>query len=309
MPEMQTIAAADVAAALGVPADAVGPLPHDFRHERLAGPARDAVVLRVLRTIADGAGAVAGPSRQARWESGWSENLDAVRRDGFQPELLAPRYFRADVVRWDGDYVVPERASFEHDLFAVLRRVVFARWCADVPRVVELGCGTGANLVALTEQHPALEAIGADWTAASQALLAEAARATGRRLAGVRFDMFHPERTALPMDRDTAVLTVHALEQLGASFGPLLDWLVARRPRRVVHVEPIVELYDDALLLDALARDYHRRRGYLDGLLPALQALDAAGRIRLRVARRLRFGSLFHEAYSVVVWEPAEEAA
>lgn len=308
MPELHAIAPDDVAAALGVPVDVVGALPHGFRHERLVGPARDAVLLRVLRTIADGPGPVAGPARQARWETGWSENLEAVRRHGFRPALLTPRYFRADVVRWDGDFVAPERASFEHDLFGVLRRALAARWCADAARVVELGCGTGANLVALTEQYPALEAIGADWAAASQALLAEAARATGRRLSGVRFDMFHPDRTALPVDRDTVVLTVHALEQLGAAFRPLLDWLIARRPRRVVHVEPVVELYDD-VLLDALARDYHRSRGYLDGFLPALQELDAAGRIRLRAARRVRFGSLFHEAYSVLVWEPAEDQA
>jgi SAM-dependent methyltransferase len=308
MPETQTLAAADLAAALDVAPDVVGPLPHDFRHARLTGAERDAVVLRVLRTIADGPGAVAGPARQTRWESGWRENLDAVRRDGFDLARLAPRYFRPDVVRWNGDYVAPERAAFEHDLFAVLRRVVFARWCADAARVVELGCGTGANLVALTEQYPTVEAVGADWTEASQALLAEAARATGRALRGVRFDMFHPARAALPIDRAAVVLTVHALEQLGTGFRPLLDWLLARRPRRVVHVEPIVELYDDGLLLDALARDYHRRRGYLDGYLPALERLAAEGAIRLHVARRVRFGSLFHEAYSLVVWEPEPRA-
>jgi hypothetical protein len=265
-------------------------------------------VLRVLRTIADGPGAVAGPSRQARWESGWRENLDAVRRDGFAPAHLAPRYFRPDVVRWNGEYVEPEEPLFEQDLFGVVRRVVFASWCADAARVVELGCGTGANLVALTEQFPTIAAIGADWTESSQALLAEAARATGRTLRGVRFDMFHPHRTALPVDHDATVLTVHALEQLGNGFGPLLQWLVERRPRRVIHVEPIVELYDGGLLIDALARDYHRRRGYLDGYLPALERLAAEDRIRLRAVRRVRFGSLHHEAYSLIVWEPGEAA-
>lgn len=307
MADTATLAAGEVARVFGVGVEDVAPLEREFRYVRLAGHARDAVLARVRRTLAEGTGAVAGPERQARWERGWEENLAAVRREGFRADLLVPRYFRPDVLRWDGAYVAPESPSFEADLFAVLRRAVFARWCVDAPRVVELGCGTGANLVALTAQRPDVVAVGADWAEASQALLAEAARASGRRLSGVRFDMFHPEEAALALDADTVVLTVHALEQLGGGFGPLLEWLVAGRPRRVVHVEPIVELYGDDPL-DVLAREYHRRRGYLVGFLPALEALAAAGRIRLRTVHRARFGSLFHEAYSLVVWEPVEVA-
>lgn len=313
--ERATLDVAAVAAGFGCDAATLasvlpdGRLPHDFAHRAVVGAERDAVILRVLRTLAEGAGAVAGPERLGRWESGWDENLQAVRREGFRPDLLEPRYFRADVARWNGGYVVPEQPRFEHDLFGVLRRLVFATWCADADTVVELGCGTGANLVALAAQCPGVTGIGGDWTTASQGLLAEAARATGHRLRGVRFDMFHPAQAGLRLDRDTVVLTVHALEQLGTRFQPLLDWLVAAGPRRGVHVEPILELYDDAQLLDVLARDYHRRRGYLDGFLPALRRLADVGRIRIVAERRVRLGSLFHEAYSIVVWEPAEDRA
>jgi hypothetical protein len=311
MPEACTLGAAQLAAQVGLSAEALadmlpdGRLPHPFRHRRLDGDECAAVVRRVERVLAGGTGERAGPERRERWQTGWAEHVAAIAREGFRPELLAPRYFRSDVVRWDGDFILPERASFEADAFAVLRRAIFARHLADVRTVVELGCGTGANLVALTEQFPALRAVGADWADASQALLAEAAAATGRALSGVAFDMFDPRGGAEPpIDGETAVLTVHALEQLGSGFAPLLEWLCARRPRRCVHVEPIVELYDDTHPLDRLAREYHRRRGYLEGFLPALEALAAERRIRLTEVRRVRFGGLFHEAYSLVVWEP-----
>lgn len=310
-PDAPRLAAADVAALLDVPLAEVhrsfpgGRLPHDLRYLPLAADERDATILRVLRALGEGAAAKAGPARRERWEEGWGEHLAAVEREGFRPELLAPRYFRPDVVRLDGGFVHPLAPSFEHDAFAVLRRLVFARWLRDVASVVELGCGTGMNLVALLDQFPELTVVGGDWARASQELLRLAARDTGRRIAGVFFDMFHPEKSdAVAIDGRTAVLTVHALEQLGREFQPLLDWLVARAPARCVHIEPLVELYDPDRLVDHLAREYHRQRGYLEGWVGAVRALADAGRAEILVERRVRFGSLFHEAYSLLVWRP-----
>ena len=92
-----------------------------------------------------------------------------------------------------------------------------------------------------------------------------------------------------------------AVEQLGGSeaFKPFVEWLIERRPRVVLHVEPTVELYDSANLIDALAIRFHRKRQYTTGLLPYLQAHP---RVRMLKVERGYFGSLMLEAYNVVLW-------
>ena len=76
--------------------------------------------------------------------------------------------------------------------------------------------------------------------------------------------------------------------------------------RRVlcVHIEPIVELYDECNPLDFLAGVYHRKRGYLEGFLPHLQALERKKKIELLEVTKATFGGIHHMAYSVIVWRP-----
>ncbi len=101
-----------------------------------------------------------------------------------------------------------------------------------------------------------------------------------------------------------AVLSVHALEQLSGNWGPLLDKLLEVKPKLCLHLEPILELYDESILFDFLAAKYHRRRNYLHGWLSRLRELEAAGRVQITEERRLGFGDRYHEAYSVLAWRP-----
>jgi hypothetical protein len=60
----------------------------------------------------------------------------------------------------------------------------------------------------------------------------------------------------------------------------------------------LIELYEDNLL-DYLAVQYHRKRGYLEGYLGAV--IDSGAEII--ELKRNNFGSLYHDAYSVLVWK------
>ena len=123
------------------------------------------------------------------------------------------------------------------------------------------------------------------------------------KIAGKRFDFFAPD-SDFEFAPNSCVLTMCALEQVGERFLPFLDFIREKRPRRVVHVEPILELYDPQLPHDALAIRYHQQRRYLSGLLPHLQSLERAGFIQFLKVQRLKFGSRFHECFTVVAWEP-----
>jgi len=147
--------------------------------------------------------------------------------------------------------------------------------------VSEFGCGSGQNLKGLKGKLH-----GYDWAESA----VKRVRAMG--IHAERFDMFNPS----PIDLKGGVLTVHALEQLGDKFGPFLQFLMDKKPEICVHIEPIEELYEDNLL-DNLALSYHKKRGYLSGFLKALKGKTIE-------VERTYVGSLFHEAYSVVVWRP-----
>ena len=245
-------------------------------------------------------------ANQAAFERGWSENLERCRREGPTDAALRPGYVKPlAVTRFGGRLVVPEDPYLVHTLTAITLDYVFARYLATEAAVVELGCGTGRHLRTLATRRPGTPLLGLDWTAASAEILNLLAAREGHAVRGARFDMLAPAPGAALPAR-SAVYTVHALEQLGEGWAPLLTWLLAQRPAIVVHHEPIVELYDPDLELDQLAIAYHHRRGWLRGYWPALQRLADAGSIEILTARRLCYGDAYTEG-SLVVWRPRTE--
>jgi hypothetical protein len=146
---------------------------------------------------------------------------------------------------------------------------------------------------------------GCDWAPASQAILAIMERHFPGRISGERFDMLTADGwDGSGIDAGTVVLTVHALEQLYTNWRTCLDFIVTRRPRLCLHVEPLAELYDPAHPDDARMLRYHRKRRYLDGFLPEIRRMAAAGEAEIVDLRRIAFSGLYHEAYSVLAWRP-----
>jgi hypothetical protein len=184
-----------------------------------------------------------------------------------------------------------------------VRRWLFSTYMADVEAVYEFGAGSAYNLVAISEMAPHVRLIGLDWASSSVVLTNMIGEKRGLNLTGRRFDFFHPDQD-IELGAGAAAVTIHALEQVGPRYEAFLQFLLERRPRVSVHMEPILELYDAGNLVDTLAIRYHTTRGYLNGFLPRLRQLEAERRIEILNVQRLRFGSLYHEAYSIVCWRP-----
>jgi len=236
------------------------------------------------------------------WERGWAELADQLACQTITTHTLRPQYYHGEVpCRLFGGLVEQVTPDFEYWVGLCVRFVTFAEFLRDQRDVVEFGCGTGINLLLLAQLIPGARLAGCDWATPSQRILAQIARETGEAIEGYRFNMLSATGESGPIGAETAVLTVHALEQVGASWQPFLDFVVARRPRLCVHLEPLVELYD-AAPLDDLARRYHRKRRYLDGFVPAIKALAARGQAEILTLRRTAFSGLYQEAYSVLVW-------
>lgn len=244
-------------------------------------------------------------SRPDNWQTEWGRVLETVRREGISLSALRPAYYDFESLRLDGDFAFTDDPAFEHHFYIAVLKCLFTRYLTGIPKITDLGCGTASSLFLLSEMFPDAALCGCDWATPSQEIIAIMSEHFSREIGAVNFDMGTlAGGEAVPIDGDTAVITLHAMEQLGRNFEPLLGMLIEQRPRLVLHLEPLVELYDTDDMFDQIAHTYHRQREYLEGYLPRLQQLAVTGDIEILQERRLKFGSLWHEAYSVLVWRP-----
>lgn len=274
----------------------------DMRFRFLRGHERENIFLNVLRVLSQPL-EVSGPARKARWESGWSENLEGFIQSGFDLTELLPKYYKpGEIMRWNGEYLLPLEGKFEVHFFTVLRLWLFSMYFRTVSHVYEFGCGTGHNLVVLRNLFPEKHLIGLDWAQSSQETLALLNQQLGLRVEGVIFDMFTPD-ASFPIVSNGGVLTMGALEQLGSSYLPFVEFLLQKKPSICVHVEPIFELYDQGKLFDYLGANYHQKRGYFKEFLTTLRRLEAEGVIEILKIRKT-LGSMCSDGYTMIVWKP-----
>ena len=247
---------------------------------------------------------VVGEHRADVWRDAWQDHLDDFVKSDHALAALNPRFVGgSSIIRWQGAYVEGVTSRFELAFLEVFRDWLFRTYLSDIDHLYEFGSGSAFNVAAYARLFPDVGITALDWAPAAVALADLLHSKHGMKIEGKRFDFFAPDR-ALDLSVEGGVLTMCALEQIGDRFEPFVDYLLDKQPKRVVHVEPILELYDPAFPHDASAIRYHSQRKYLSGLLPSLQRAARQGKILLRKVQRLRFGSRFHECFCLVVWEP-----
>lgn len=307
---MQQVTVEDFAVSFGTTVEDIPPdckqliAERDFRYRVLKDEERDRLVLDILRKIETDKQVIGEEERQNVWEKGWEENLQDFTKSGFDLSKLVPRFIRPNsIVRFNRDYIKPTNPNFELDYYSVFRLWLFRKYLSDVQTIYEFGCGTGFNLVALAQLYPDKILHGLDFVSPSRELVNKIAQVYGWNITGHIFDMKSPDEK-LEIADNSAVVTIGAIEQLAGDFGPFLQFLLKHSPALCIHIEPTVELYDEGNLIDYLAAKFHRKRGYTQGFLPRLQQLQDQGRIEILKVKRLFFGSLFLEGYSLIIWKP-----
>ncbi len=240
------------------------------------------------------------------FERGWTENYEKILRDGISLENLKPGYFRGNkFLRYARSLIVSENHQLEFDLFRIARMVLFEKYekyLRESCSLWELGCGSGENLLMLSEQFPEADIHGTDWTFASGTIANYLGKTLNRKISGAVFDMGNMS-TAPEIPEGSAILTIHAFEQLGKEFGQILDFILASKPSIVIQYEPVLDFYDPGHEMDEPALRYCRKRHYLEGYLGALKELEAAGKIKILDAFRPELGGVLHEQ-SILVWQP-----
>lgn len=288
-----------IRAAAGELIDAV-----DLGFRRIEGAERDKLILQILKRIHASDLKNAGSCRKDDWESGWRENLREFVESGYDLRLLIPKYYKQNVpIRLLGEYVLPAQADFVYRYTEIFRAWLFREYLGPSTSVYEFGCGTGHNLFQLATLWPDKLLFGFDWARSSQDILKTVAQHFGFNLKCGSFDFFAPQED-IRFESGSAVFTLGALEQIGSAHQPYLDFLLGRKPQLCIDVAGIHELYDPDNLVDYLALLYHTRRNYLRDYLTRLRALETSGRIEIVKIHRQRFGNLFDDPYSYIVWRP-----
>ena len=280
----------------------------DFRYRKLNGGERDQVLLSVLKRIDSGQFTQAGKESKARWEKGWAENLRSFIEQSHDLSKLVPKFLKpAQPLRIYQDYAMPADPNFEFNWYDVFRHWLFRTYLEDVETVYEFGCGSGYNLAVLAQLYPDKRLYGLDWAAASKDTVNELGRTYGWNMLGLIFDFFAPD-WSIKIVGNSAVLTIGALEQTGRDYESFLQYVLECRPSLCLHVEPIVEWYDESNLIDYVAVRFHRARKYWEGFPNRLRQLENEGKIEILKTCRSYFGSLYHDGYSYLVWRPKAKA-
>lgn len=277
--------------------------PYNFSFARLGREERDAVILGILKNL-DGFTQV-GEHRHGIWTDAWGELAQRYYDGGGDLAALDPPFMGATpTLRINGDYARPLVSQFETHWFRVLRRWLFRTYLGEARRVAEFGCGSGFNLVTLAKMYPKAQLIGLDWAQPVVELMNDIGERHSLNITGRRFDFFNPDLGFDFGGPGNVAMTFCALEQTGERYDIFLDWLVERSPDLVVSMEPAIELYDENSLFDYMTIRYHTGRKYLNGYYTAVRRLAAEGRAEIIKERRLGFGSLYHEGYSLLIWRP-----
>lgn len=276
----------------------------DFHYQLINGAERDNLMLDILKKIDCDQQIIGAPERQEIWQRGWEENLQEFMRNSYDLSKLVPKFIRqGQVVRFNQNYIMPSNPNFELDYFSVFRLWLFRKYLKDSPTIYEFGCGSGFNLAALAQLYPDKQLHGLDFVPSSVYLVNKLGKAYGWKMTGHLFDMLCPDKD-LKLDANSAIFTIGAIEQLAGKFEALLDFLRLQSPALCLHVEPLIELYDENNPVDSLAMKFHRKRGYTENFLTRLRELETQNRIEILKVKRLFFGSLYMEGYSYIVWRP-----
>lgn len=277
----------------------------DFTYRRPSEEELDRILLKVIKMVDESRPRVRSEHANIRaWNPVWMKNLLYLKEKGYSSEATVPPYFAPpEFIRLRREYVIPNDPQFFMNVYTIYRIWVFMKFLREYDAIYEFGCGSGNNLSLLAHLFPNKRLIGLDIAAPSMEIIRQLARLQSWQVEGRPFDMFRPD-SSLKIQANSAVLTVTALEQIGPRHESFLQFLMRQRPALCVHLEPIVEWYDENHLADYLALRYHRNHGYLEGFWSRLRQLEALGKVEVVEARRLEFGGDCHDACSLLVWRP-----
>ena len=276
----------------------------DWSYQPLEGEHLDDLLSDFLTRIRSRSFSIVVANDKSRWVKGWSENLDDFVASKGDPVALAPKYIRPNLpVRLFRRFVLPRQSRFELNWYRVFQEWLFRTYLTDYETIFEFGSGSGINVALLAQMFPEKRIVGLDWAEPACEIVNSMRRLRGWNVVGRQFDFFNPDHS-LDVPPNSVVFTVGALEQTSMRHGAFIDFLLEKKPKLCVFIEPIRDWYDPANLADHLAIRAHDVRNFWKGFPERLKELAQTGRAEIIKQKRADFGSLVLEGYSQNIWRP-----
>ena len=122
-----------------------------------------------------------------------------------------------------------------------------------------------------------------------------------QNISNFMFSLAPENKIDIDIKSNSAVITTSALEQVGGDIDSFIDFVLEKKPKRVINIEPILE-FSHNNEFDNLMKLYCEKRNYLKYYYSKLLQLERENKIKILFKKRTRVGGLFIEN-SVIVWE------
>lgn len=246
-----------------------------------------------------------GEHRIGDWNRGWDENAQEFEKTK-QISALIPKYFnKYKYVRFDDKMYKVGNNNVELNMLRVLQHYINEKYIKSYgfDNFYEFGCGTGHNLLALSEMNEGdKNYYGLDWTNTQERIFKNIVENFNKNFSFRQFNFLSPDNS-VDIQPNSVIFTFAALEQIGENHNNFVNFVLEKKPRLCIHLEPIEEFLDENNHLQKLSIDYFRKRKYLSKFYTSLKTLEKNQKINIIEAKRTTFGSFFIEGYNIVIWE------
>ena len=274
----------------------------DWSYEAVIGNDRDKLIIDLFEFLKKDSKKSGGIGSTIRWSNGWKENLDMYIKSNNIKDII-PKFIRSNQpIRYKKEFIFPRDPNFELNYIRLIQKWMFHKYMSVCSSIHEFGCGSGIHLIALSDMYPEKDLCGYDYVQPSIDLINTLSETINPKLKGFLFNMLSP--LDISIDKDSCIFTFCAIEQLASKFHNFLEFILRKKPKICIHIEPTIELYDSTNLIDYTAVCFHKHRGYTVGLLPHLQELHKQQKIELMKVHRMQFGSIRMEGYTQIIWRP-----
>ena len=213
---------------------------------------------------------------------------------------LKPTWFKSDkfyVI--DKKFCTTNTEVLDWKYQLAVRKIIFSKYLFDIKKVYDFGSGSGINVYLINKIFDNIKLQASDSSKVSVEILEELNNYLGINVEYDMIDMKQPIN--IDIEKDSAVITTSSLEQVGEEIDSFIDFVLSKKPKRVINIEPILE-FSENNEFDNLMKLYCEKRNYLKYYYSKLLQLERENKIKVLFKKRTRVAGLFIEN-SVIVWE------
>jgi hypothetical protein len=276
---------------------------YDYLHQEEI----DSHILKILKFLNEDI-VPSGKIRKPLWNNGWNENYIEFIKHDLDIDYLLPQYYRRGkaIMRYNGKFIYPHDDLFEAKFLSVIQYILAKYYLVSFDDIYELGAGPCHNIAAFSKFLKKKNFYVTDWVEPTLKIC-KTIEANKEKLGfsthkynGNLLNFFELDPN-YKIKNNSIVITFGSLEQIGGDFKNALDFFLSLSNVTFLHIEPILELYNNTLF-DQLALKYSQKRGYLEGYFKSLKDLESKKEISINFTSKL-LGSAFHDGWTMVIWK------